>query len=252
MASISRLDGKVAYVTGSTRGIGRAIAERLAEQGATLVVNGRSSAEAVAALEHDLTVRHDRPALGIHADQADARAAADAFRSILSTFGRLDIFVNNAGILDDALVGMISNRSIADTFETNTFACIRNLQSAAKLMRRSGAGSIINIASIIGTHGNAGEVVYGAAKAAVVGLTLSAAKELAPEGIRVNAIAPGFIDTDLTRTLPPDVHEQWVGRIGMGRVGVPEDVADVAVFLATDASRYVTGQVIGVDGSLVV
>ena len=119
-------------------------------------------------------------------------------------------------------------------------------------MRRGGSGSIINISSIIGTHGNPGEVVYGATKAAVLGMTRSAAKELAPVGIRVNAIAPGFIDTDLTRSLPPERFAERLASVGMGRIGTPQDVANVALFLASDASAYVTGQVIGVDGSMVI
>jgi 3-oxoacyl-[acyl-carrier protein] reductase len=252
MALPSPLRGRVAYITGSTRGIGRATAHAFAKAGASVVVNGRSSGAAVQALAQELNSEYGSPSLGVHVDQTDSEAAADAFRQIHQTFGRLDVLVNNAGILDDALIGMISDSSIDSTFGVNAVAVVRNLQFGAKLMRRSGGGSIINVSSIIGVRGNAGEVVYGASKAAVIGITKSAAKELAPYAIRVNAIAPGFIDTDLTRHLSPDVHEDWVKRIGMGRIGLPEDVADVAVFLGSDSSRYVTGQVIGVDGALVV
>jgi 3-oxoacyl-[acyl-carrier protein] reductase len=251
MTSPSLLDGKVAYVTGSTRGIGLATAHAFAAHGATVVVNGRTSADTVALRAKEIAAEHGVETLGVHADQSVPDEANGAFREIFKTYGRLDVLVNNAGIIDDAVIGMISERSIADTFATNALALIRNTQSAAKLMRRSGGGSIVNVSSIVGTHGSATEVVYSATKASVLGLTKSAAKELAPVGVRVNAVAPGFIDTDLTRGLPPDVHAEWLARVGAGRIGRPEDVADVVLFLASDLSRYVTGQVIGVDGSLV-
>jgi len=246
------LEGKVAYVTGSTRGIGNAIARAFAAEGAAVVVNGRASRDAVDALATELTERHGTTCLGVFADQGDPEAAAATFRTIFSTYGRLDILVNNAGILDDAILGMIQESSITATFAVNALAVVRNTQSASRLMRRSGSGSVINISSIIGVHGNPGEAVYGATKAAVIGLTKSAAKELAPVGIRVNAIAPGFIDTDLTRSLTPEVFAERLAGVGMGRIGRPEDVANVALFLASDLSTYMTGQVIGVDGSMVV
>jgi 3-oxoacyl-[acyl-carrier protein] reductase len=252
MASSLTLDGKVAYVTGSTRGIGNAIARSFASAGAAVVVNGRTSRDVTEALAAELTEIHGTTCLAAHADQRDSEAVKQIFRDIFATYGRLDILVNNAGILDDALLGMFPEASIDDSFAVNTIALIRNMQSATLLMRRTNSGSIINIASIIGTHGNAGEVVYGATKAAVIGMTLSAAKELAPVGIRVNAIAPGFIDTDMTRSLPPAKFQERLASVGMGRIGTPQDVANVALFLATDGSAYVTGQVIGVDGSMVI
>lgn len=252
MASRSTLEGKVAYVTGSTRGIGNAIARTFAEAGAAVIVNGRTSREAVESLAAELTERHGTTCLAAYADQRDQDAVKQVFRDVFATYGRLDVLVNNAGILDDGLLGMISESSVDDSFAINTLALIRNMQSATRLMRRGGSGSIINISSIIGTHGNPGEVVYGATKAAVLGMTRSAAKELAPVGIRVNAIAPGFIDTDLTRSLPPERFAERLASVGMGRIGTPQDVANVALFLASDASAYVTGQVIGVDGSMVI
>jgi 3-oxoacyl-[acyl-carrier protein] reductase len=149
-------------------------------------------------------------------------------------------------------MGMISEASITNTFDTDALAIVRNMQLASRLMRRNGSGSIINSSSIMGVQGNAGEVVYASAKAAVIGATKAAAKELAPLGIRVNAIAPGFIDTDLTRALRPDLFELRVASIGMGRIGQPQDVANVVLFLAGPLSAYVTGQVIGIDGSMIV
>ncbi len=252
MASRLNLDGKVAYVTGSTRGIGRAIAETLAVHGAAVVVNGHSDPGAPARIASELTERYGTECIGISADQRDPGAIKAAYATIHGTYGRLDILANNAGIVDDALMGMISEDSIVDTYDTDALAIVRNMQLAARLMRRHASGSIINSSSIMGVYGNAGEVVYAGAKAAVIGASKAAAKELAPFGIRVNAIAPGFIDTDLTRELTEELFAERVASIGMGRVGQPQDVANVVLFLASDLAAYVTGQVIGIDGAMVV
>jgi 3-oxoacyl-[acyl-carrier protein] reductase len=246
------LEGKVAYVTGSTRGIGNAIARTFAEHGATVVVNGHSVADAPEELAAELRERHGTACMGIDADQRDPEAIKLAYNRIFQTYARLDVLVNNAGTVDDALLGMISDHSLIDTFAVHAMAAVRNTQLASRLMRRNGSGSIINLSSIMGVSGNPGEVAYAGAKAAIIGITKSAAKELAPTGIRVNALAPGFIDTDLTRVLPPDVHAQRLASVGMGRIGQPQDVANVALFLASDLSAYVTGQVIGVDGAMIV
>jgi 3-oxoacyl-[acyl-carrier protein] reductase len=247
-----RLDGQVAYVTGSTRGIGRAIAATLAEAGATVVVNGYRDPGAPGRYAQELRDRYGTESIGIAADQRDPDSIKMVYSTIHRTYGRLDILANNAGIVDDALLGMISESSITNTYDTDALAVVRNMQLASRLMRRNGSGSIINSSSIMGVHGNAGEVVYASAKAAVIGATKAAAKELAPFGIRVNAIAPGFIDTDLTRALTPAIFERRSASIGMGRVGQPQDVANVVLFLASPLSAYVTGQVIGIDGSMVV
>lgn len=252
MTSPLTLDGKVAYVTGSTRGIGNAIARAFAAAGADVAVNGHTSEKVVEDLATELTERHGRVSIGLFVDQRDPTAIKDAYERIFRTFGRLDILVNNAGIVEDGLLGMIRDVSIVDTFNVNALAIVRNMQMASRLMRRSGTGSVINISSIMGVHGNAGEVVYAGTKAAVIGITKAAAKELAPVGIRVNAIAPGFIDTDLTKALTAQVYALRLASIGMGRIGRPQDVANVALFLASSLSEYVTGQIIGVDGSMVV
>lgn len=246
------LKEKIAFITGSTRGIGWAIAETFAREGAKVVLNGRSDEALLRTRAEDLERRFGTEVMTLFGDVAREENNSKFFQAIFARFKRLDILVNNAGILDDRLIGMISEESIATTFQVNTFATIRSLQSAARLMMRNKSGSIINLSSIIGTNGNVGQIVYGGSKAAVIGVTHSAAKELAPHQIRVNAIAPGYIATDMIRQIPPPKHEERVASIKMKRVGTPEDVANVALFLASDLSTYVTGQVIGVDGGMLI
>ena len=165
---------------------------------------------------------------------------------------RLDILVNNAGILRDKLIGMISDAEIDELFNVNVIGLIKITQLAARIMTRRKSGSIINVSSIVGRKGNSGQTVYSATKSAVIGATFSAAKELAPMNIRVNAVAPGLIDTSMTKSIPEDKRKNLESHIAMGRVGSAQDVANVIVFLASDLSSYVTGQVIGVDGGLVI
>ncbi|HTJ46701.1 MAG TPA: SDR family oxidoreductase [Kofleriaceae bacterium] len=241
------LAGRVALVTGGSRGIGWATAELFAEHGAHVVINGRSDPSARA---KELSERFGVETLAIAADVAKAAEVDAMFREIFKKWKRLDVLVNNAGILEDALVGMIPDAMIDGVIDVNTKGAIRCLQGAARLMTRAKRGSIINMTSIVGTNGNEGQAVYGASKAALIGLTKSAAKELAPQGIRVNAIAPGYIDTDMVRALPADKQAKLVAAIGMGRAGTAKDVAKVALFLASDLAEYVTGQVVGVDGGL--
>jgi 3-oxoacyl-[acyl-carrier protein] reductase len=244
------LSGKVALVTGASRGIGRAIAERLASAGATIVVNGRSgeSAEQAAA---EIGEKFGIETLAVAADVADAAAVSAMMQAVFKGRGRLDVLVNNAGVLRDGLIGMIRSADLEETIGTNLKGTLNCIQAGARLIQRTG-GSIVNISSIMGVRGNAGQLVYSASKGAVIAATLAAAKELAPKQIRVNAIAPGYIDTDMVRALPPETHRQRLDSIAMGRIGTPGDVADVALFLASDLSRYVTGQVIGVDGGMLV
>ena len=251
MALNFRLDDKVAFVTGSSRGIGRATAELLAEAGAAVVINGRDES-AVEQLSADIAERFGVKTLAAPGDIADSKTVQAIYQQIFREFKRLDILVNNAGILDDAFLGMIPDDTVRNTFAINTESVIYNMQQAARLMRRKKTGSIVNLTSIIGRVGNEGQTVYGASKAAVIGATLSAAKELAPIGIRVNAVAPGFIDTEMTRGLPEDKYQERVDSIKMGRIGTPEDIANVILFLASEQSSYVTGQVIGVDGGMLI
>lgn len=243
------MTGRVAIVTGSSRGIGWACAQRLAGCGATVVLNGRNEAQLGGRLAE---LREVHP--GAHTvsafDVGDSKAVSSAYRAIASRFGRLDVLINNSGILGDALIGMISDSEMDRVLSTNVKGVIGNLQAAARLMMKSKSGSIVNLSSIVGRVGNQGQLLYSASKAAVIGLTLTAAKELGPHGIRVNAVAPGYIQTDMVQHLPPERQRALMSGIAMGRAGLPDDVADVAVFLASDQARYVSGQVIGVDGCM--
>lgn len=252
MESTFRLDGRVAFVTGSTRGIGWAVAQQFASLGASIVVHGRQDAAAVQQRADDLHTRFGVPVLALTGDTSDSAAVEANYKEIFRSFRRLDILVNNAGILEGASLGMIPAASARRTLEVNALGPLLHLQQAARLMMRAKSGSIVNLSSILGTNGAKGWAAYSTAKAGVVGLTLSAAKELAPQGIRVNAVAPGFIETDMTASLPPAAVEATLASIGMGRLGSPEEVAHLISFLCSDWARYITGQVIGIDGGMLI
>ena len=246
------LEGKIAFVTDSTRGIGWATTQRFGAEGAVVILNGHTDQALLDQRVDELEAASGTEVWGALCDVADPGQIRDVYQQIFRRHKRLDVLVNNAGILQDALLGMIPDEVVQQTFAINTFGAFYNLQAAARLMSRAKSGSIINVSSIIGVTGNEGQVVYGASKAAVIGLTRSAAKELAPQNIRVNAVAPGFIETDMTAQLPEEKYEERLASIKMGRIGRPGDVAGVILFLASDLSRYVTGQVIGVDGGMVI
>lgn len=252
MADKLSLSGKLAVVTGGTRGIGRAISEALAAHGASVIVNAHEDEERAADFVRRLTADHGVEADYVVGDVALAQTADQLARKAFGLAKRLDIYVNNAGIMRDGLIGMVPQPDVDAVIGVNLEGVIHGTQAAARVMRRSGGGSIINISSIMGRVGNRGQLVYSAAKAGVLGATKAAAKELAPLNIRVNAIAPGFIATDLTAQLDADKVEEKVRNIAMNRVGQPEDVANLALFLASDMASYITGQVIGVDGGMVV
>lgn len=242
------VSGRVALVTGASRGIGFAVADGLARQGATVVVCARKVDQSIAiALE---TIRSGCCHV-VEGSVRDPGFVRNLVKDIHSKYKKLDIVVNNAGIMRSAMLGMTSESDIDETLAVNLAGVLRIMQGASRLMARSG-GSIVNISSIVGIRGAPGQVVYAASKAGVIGATLAAAKELAPKGIRVNAVAPGYIETEMTKDLGEEVREDTLGRIGIGRLGRPEDVADVVLFLASDMARYVTGQVIGVDGGMVI
>ena len=252
MAPTPLLEGKITVITGGSRGIGLATARTFAAAGATVVLLGRSTDALQAACE---SVREAAPAAsvsGIGCDVSAPDSVRDAFQAIFRQHKRLHALVANAGVLDDALIGMVTPAQIRQTFDVNTFGVLYCAQAASRLIARSGGGAIITVSSIIGRNGNAGQAVYGGSKAAVIGITQSLAKELAPQAIRVNAIAPGFIDTDMARSIGPAKFQERLASIKMGRIGTPQDVANVALFLASDLSAYVTGQVIGVDGGMLI
>jgi 3-oxoacyl-[acyl-carrier protein] reductase len=224
----------------------------LARHGANVIVNGKSDRELVDRRANELRDEFGVLTLGLCADAGEIEAVRGCYREIFQRFKRLDVLVNNAGILEGALLGMITEPLVRRNFEINTFGSIYHLQEASRLMARNKSGSIINLTSILGRVGSEGQAVYAASKAAIIGLTLSAAKELASKNIRVNAVAPGFIETDMVANLPEKVRLERLANIRMGRAGQPDDVAGSILFLASDYSSYVTGQVLGVDGGMIV
>jgi 3-oxoacyl-[acyl-carrier protein] reductase len=246
------LQDRIAFITGSTRGIGWATARAFARAGASVILNHRNSSGLLEERRQELESESSAGVSGLIADASDAAAVKNCYAEIFRRFKRLDILVNNAGVLQDALLGMIAAETMQSVINTNLLGSLIHLQEASRLMSRNKHGSIINLSSIIGRFGNEGQTVYAASKAAVIGMTLAAAKELAPKNIRVNAVGPGFIDTAMTRQLPPDKFQQRASSIRMGRVGTAEDVAQTILFFASDMSSYVTGQVLGVDGGMIV
>lgn len=241
------LDDKVCLVTGAGRGIGRGTARRFAEEGAILYITDyrEGSLEEFAG---ELAGKYQCDITPLYFDVTDESAAKAAIITIKRNHGRLDVLVNNAGIMRDSVIGMIGTQLMRDVFDVNVFAAIHMIQLANKLMSRQKSGSIINISSIAGLEGAAGQLVYSASKGAVAALTKAASKELASNGIRVNAVAPGLINTGLLQAIGSERIAENLKNIKMGRLGEPVDVANVLLFLASDLSGYVTGEVIGVDG----
>ncbi|MGK3199757.1 SDR family NAD(P)-dependent oxidoreductase [Amycolatopsis sp. MEPSY49] len=239
------LSGRVALVTGGTRGIGLATVRALVDAGATVVLTGRDEARAKEAASAA------GAASGLALDVTDAKAVSSLVRGVAKEHGKLDIVVANAGIMEDALLGMIKEELVDTTLSTNVAGTLHTVQAAARAMMRKKTGSIVVLASIVGEYGSAGQTVYAASKAAVANIAKSAAKELGRSGIRVNAVAPGVIETDLTAGLSEDAKAENTGKTPLGRLGRAEDVANAIRFLVSDEASFITGQVLGVDGGLV-
>ena len=240
---------RVALVTGASRGIGRAIALRLAAEGCYVVINYNGSKEKAEEVQQEILQAGGQAHI-YQCNVADFQACGEMFKDTISKMGHLDILVNNAGITKDGLLMGMSEEDFSKVVDTNlkgTFYCIRH---AARTMIKQKKGRIVNLSSIVGVSGNAGQANYAASKAGVIGLTKSAAKELASRGITVNAIAPGFICTDMTQVLPEQVKEKIWAQIPMGGFGNPQDVAAAAAFFASEEAGYITGQVLMVDGGM--
>lgn len=241
--------GKTAVVTGGSRGLGRAVCRKLAEGGANVVF---SYAGNTAAAQETVKELEDMGAevRAVQGNVADSEAVKTLMDTAVKEFGHIHILVNNAGITRDGLMMMMKEEDFDAVIDTNlkgTFLCMK---AVSRIMLRQKYGRIVNLSSVVGLRGNAGQVNYAASKAGVIGMTKSLAKELAPKGITVNAVAPGFITTDMTNAIPEAAKAALLATIPMARLGGPEDVADAVAFLAGDEAAYITGQVLGVDGGM--
>ena len=243
------LEGKVALITGAASGIGKAIALKFASEGCNIAFtdlvideNGKQTEEEIAAF--GVKVK------GYASNAADFEACHAIVAEVVKDFGRLDVLVNNAGITKDGLMMRMSEAQWDAVIAVNLKSAFNFVHAATPVMMRQRSGSIINMASVVGVHGNAGQSNYSASKAGMIGLAKSIAQELGPRGVRANAIAPGFIITAMTDALSDEIKEEWAKKIPLRRGGTPEDVANIATFLASDLSSYVSGQVIQVDGGM--
>lgn len=243
------LEGKVALVTGGTRGIGRAIVLKLASEGASVAFTGQRESEALRQTESELF------SLGIKckayiSNASDFTLTQELVQEVQKEFGKIDILVNNAGITRDTLLMRMSEEQWDEVINVNLKSTFNFTKAVVPVMARQRVGSIINISSIVGLNGNAGQANYSASKAGIIGLTKSVAKEMGARNIRVNAVAPGFISTEMTEALPQEVKDDYAKRISLRRLGQGDDIANVVLFLASDLAGYVTGEVITVDGGM--
>ena len=244
------LGGKVALVTGASRGIGRAIALRLAGEGAKVAINYAGNTAKAEAVKAEIE-QNGGEAILVQADVADSSAVEAMVAKVTEAFGQIDILVNNAGITRDGLLMRMKEEDFDAVVNTNLKGVFHCTKTVSKLMMKKRSGCIINMASVVGIMGNAGQTNYAAAKAGVIGFSKSAAKELAARGITVNVVAPGFIDTDMTAAMTDKAKELTLTGIPMKKMGTPEDVANAVLFLASDCASYITGQTVNVDGGMV-
>lgn len=243
------VDGKNVLITGASKGIGRAIAQIFAEQGANVAFTYLSSVEKAEALEQELQTSGGR-VKGYRSDASDFAAAEQLINDVVNDFGSLDVLVNNAGITQDSLLMRMNEAMWDEVINTNLKSVFNTVKAATRTFLKQRSGSIINMTSVVGIKGNAGQGNYAASKAGIIGFTKSVALELGSRNVRCNAIAPGFIETEMTEKLDEKTVQGWRDAIPLKRGGSPEDVAHCALFLASDLSTYVTGQVIQVDGGM--
>ena len=244
------LTGKAALVTGGSRGIGKAIGLRLARQGADVAFSFRGNAEAAKATVDEIESIGTK-ALAIQGDVKDPASAETVVKAALDAFGKIDILVNNAGVTRDDLIMRMSEDAWREVLETNLFGAFWMTKAVTRPMLKARAGRIVNITSVSGQAGQMGQANYSSAKAGLIGLTKATARELASRGITVNAVAPGFVLTELTKDLPEALQAELIARTPLGRFGTVEEIADTVAFLVSDEARYITGQVLAVDGGLV-
>lgn len=244
------LTGKTAIVTGASRGIGKAIALKLASQGAAVVINYNGSEEKAREVEKEIREQGGTASI-YQCNVADYAQCEKFIQDVTAQYGRLDILINNAGITRDGLLMKMTEEDFDQVLDTNLKGAFHTIRFASRQMLKQRSGRIINMSSVSGVAGNAGQANYAASKAGLIGLTKAVAREVASRGITVNAIAPGFIETDMTSGLPEKVKEASVAQIPLGRFGKPEQVAAAAAFLASEEAGYITGQVIHVDGGMV-
>lgn len=243
------LEGKVALITGAARGIGKAIALKYAQQGANIAFTDLVIDERGEQTKKEIEACGVK-VLAIASNAADFQQAHDAVAKVVECFGKLDILVNNAGITKDGLMMRMSEQQWDAVLTVNLKSAYNFIHAVTPVMMRQKSGSIINMSSVVGVHGNAGQCNYSASKAGMIGLAKSIAQELGSRGIRANAVAPGFIITEMTDKLPDEIKAEWAKKIPLRRGGTPEDIANVCLFLASDLSSYVTGQVISVCGGM--